>query len=72
MTGFGGNFPGLLGKDLQILKEALPTISRVAVVATPRFSDRRYAGRRELDAAGSSMKLDMRWVTVGALSELGF
>ena len=63
MTGFGSNFPGLLGKDLQILKETIPTISRVAVVAT---SD---SGRRELDVAGSSMKLDMRWVTVDAPAE---
>ena len=69
MTGFGGNFPGLLGKDLQILKEAIPTISRVAVVATTGFRDPGYAGRRELDAAGSSMKLDMRWVTVDAPAE---
>jgi putative ABC transport system substrate-binding protein len=68
MTGFGGNFPGLLGKDLQILKEAIPTISRVAVVATTGHRDSsRY--RRELDGAGSSMKLDMRWVTVDAPAE---
>jgi putative ABC transport system substrate-binding protein len=66
MTGFGGNFPGLLGKDLQVLKEAIPTISRVAVLATTGFRDPGYAGRRELDAAGTSMKLDMRWVTVDA------
>ena len=61
MTGFGGNFPGLPGKELQILKEAIPTISRVAVFGP--------AGRRELDAAGSSMKLDMRWLTVDAPAE---
>ena len=67
VTGFGGNFPGLYGKDLQILKEAVPTISRVAVIATKAARDAgRWAGRRELDAAGSSIKLDMRWLAVDA------
>src|SRR5215471_4355966 len=56
ITGFGGDFPGLLGKELQILKEAIPTISRVAVLGDE--------GRDELEAAGSSMRLDMRWLTV--------
>ena len=68
MTGFGGNFPGLLGKDLQLLKEAIPRISRVAVVATTGFRDSSRR-RGELDAAGSSMKLDLRWVTVDTPAE---
>jgi putative ABC transport system substrate-binding protein len=71
MTGFGSNFPGLLGKDLQVLKEAIPTISRVGVVSTTTVlrDSGRYAIRPELDAAGSSMKLDMRWVAVDAPAE---
>jgi len=70
VTGFGGNYPGLFGKDLQIFKEAVPTISRVAVIATKALRDSdRYAARRELDAAGNSMKLDMRWVAVDAPAE---
>jgi putative ABC transport system substrate-binding protein len=70
VTGFGGNFPGMFGKGLQVLKEAVPTISRVAVIATKSIRDSdRYAARRELDAAGSLLKLDMRWVAVDAPAE---
>jgi putative ABC transport system substrate-binding protein len=69
VTGFGGDFPGLIGKQLQLLKEAVPTISRVAVIATAQRPGRRAAWRVEMDSAARSMQLDVRWPAVNAPEE---
>jgi len=63
LTGFGDNSPGA-AKQLQLLKEAAPTISRVAIIASSSPPGRRVAWRDEIDAAASSMQLDLRWIAV--------
>ena len=69
LTGFGGNFPGLMGKQLQLLKEIAPTMSRLAVIAAAQPPGRRAAWREQLDAAARSMQLDLRWVAADAPAE---
>jgi len=66
VTGYGGNFPGLLSKQLQLLKEAVPTVSRVAMIATAQRPGRRAAWRVDLDTAASRLKIDPLWVSVDA------
>ena len=63
VTGFGDNSPGP-SKQLQLLKEAAPKISRVAIIASSSPPGRRAAWRDEIDAAARSMQLDLRWITV--------
>ena len=63
LTGFGDNSPGP-SKQLQLLKEAAPKISRVAIIASSSPPGRRVAWRDEIDAAARSMQLDLRWIAV--------
>ena len=63
LTGFGDNSPGA-AKQLQLLKEAAPTISRVAIIASSSPPGQRVAWRDEIDAAARSMQLDLRWIAV--------
>jgi putative ABC transport system substrate-binding protein len=64
VTGFGGNFPGLHGKELQLLKEAVPTVSRVAMIAKARRPGPPAAWRVEFDTAASQLRLDLLWLAV--------
>jgi putative ABC transport system substrate-binding protein len=57
-------------KELQLLKEAAPTISRVAVIAYRPFPGPRAAWRVDLDAAAGVMRLDILWVGVDAPDDL--
>jgi putative tryptophan/tyrosine transport system substrate-binding protein len=69
LTGFGGNFEGLEDKQLQLLKEAVPTISRVAVIAHRARPGPRARWRAELDDAAGSMQLGLRWLAVDTPEE---
>ncbi len=71
----GGNVTGLSqqltpeirAKQLQLLKEALPRVSRVAVL----WSSSTTVGLREYEAAGQSMGLRVRFVELRSPDDLG-
>jgi len=63
VTGFGDNSPGA-SKQLQLLKEVAPKISRVAIIASSLPPGRRAAWRDEIGAAARTMQLDLRWMAV--------
>jgi putative ABC transport system substrate-binding protein len=54
LTGFLG--PAIAGKRLALLKEALPRVSRVAVLSNPTYP---YRYLDELQAAGQSLKIQL-------------
>jgi putative ABC transport system substrate-binding protein len=68
LTGVGEN--NLEGKRLQILKEAAPTITRVAVITYRPLPGPRPSWRVELDAAARALRLDVRWIGVDAPEQL--
>jgi putative ABC transport system substrate-binding protein len=59
LTGYGGNFTGFIGKQLQLLQEAVPATARVAVIAG--ISSPLPAGRwrDELNAAARKLRLQV-------------
>jgi putative ABC transport system substrate-binding protein len=63
VTGFGDKSPSG-SKQLQLLKEAVPRISRVAIIAPSPSLPVHAAWRDELDAAARSLQLDLRWIAV--------
>ena len=71
----GGNVTGLTGlvtpdiggKRLELLKEALPRISRVAVLSNPTYP---YRYLDELKASGRSLKLQLEMVEANASEEI--
>jgi putative tryptophan/tyrosine transport system substrate-binding protein len=63
-TGFGLNFSGFEGKMLQLLKEAAPRTSRIAVIAPAQQPGSRARWRVELDMAARSIQLDLLWQAV--------
>ena len=71
LTGLGEVDPLLHAKRLQLLKEAAPTISRVAVLTyRERPNDRGGQWRRQLAAAGRAMNVDVVWLAVDAREDL--
>jgi len=71
----GGNVTGLSqqltpeirAKQLQLLKEALPKVSRVAVLRSPATT----VGLREYEAAGLALELRVQFVEVRGADDLG-
>jgi putative ABC transport system substrate-binding protein len=59
LTGVGVNSTGYVGKRLQLLREAAPTISRVAVIAPAELPGPRALWRAEVDSAARSMQLEV-------------
>ena len=70
LTGIGENSSAIEGKRLQILKEAAPAISRVAVITYRPLPGTRPSWRVELDAAARAMRLDVLWLGADAPDEL--
>jgi putative tryptophan/tyrosine transport system substrate-binding protein len=75
----GGNTTGITnlafdldGKRLEVLKEAFPGISRVAVLANPDFDGTRYDQRMaSIHAAAKALKLQIRVIEVRHAREVG-
>ena len=71
----GGNVTGLSqqltpeirGKQLQLLKETLPRLARVAVLHSPATT----VGLREYEAAGQTLELRVQFVEVKSRDDLG-
>ena len=63
ITGIGAMGPQLLGKRLELLKEAVPSLSRVGVLINSAFSFH-VAARPVVDAAARSLGLTLIYVEV--------
>ena len=68
ITGLSSNFRKLSGTALEILKEAVPGVSRVAVLWNPAIPDSTLAFR-EMRAGGETLKLELLSVEVRGLIE---
>ena len=66
LTGVGETDPALHGKRLQILKEAAPSIKRLASICYTQGPNDRGAWRRALDAAGRTLRVEVVWFNVDA------
>ena len=64
VTGLGESSPVIYGKQLQLLKEVAPTISRVAVIGWHHMARERRTSRAEADAAARALGLDLLWLGV--------
>ena len=70
VTGIGVSSAGGYGKELQLLKEAAPAVSRVAVMANRPLPEARESWRVEIDAAARRMGMDILWLNVDAAEDL--
>jgi putative ABC transport system substrate-binding protein len=66
VTGIGESDVAIHGKRLQLLKLAVPTTSRVAVITYTQGPNDRGEWRRQLDAAAAAQKLAIVWLAVDA------
>jgi putative ABC transport system substrate-binding protein len=64
ITGFGASSPAIYGKELQLLKEAAPTISRVAMIGWRRSAEPRRSSRVEAEIAARELRLSLLWLGV--------
>ncbi|HEV8439857.1 MAG TPA: ABC transporter substrate-binding protein [Methylomirabilota bacterium] len=65
VTGLSGQSPDLVGKQLQFLKEAIPQLSRVAVLSNPAHPDHpRFL--REAEVAARALKVRLQIVEARA------
>jgi putative tryptophan/tyrosine transport system substrate-binding protein len=69
VTGIGVSSAEGYGKELQLLKEAAPAVSRVAVVANRPLPGQRESWRLEIDAAASKLRMKIVWVAVDAAAD---
>jgi putative tryptophan/tyrosine transport system substrate-binding protein len=68
VTGLSSVGPELSGKQLQLLKETLPSLSRVAVLTNPTIPSQALSVR-EMEVAARSLKLQLQVVEARAPSE---
>jgi len=76
----GGNITGLIwemgagptAKRLELLKEAAPRISRVAVLFDPPYGEKDFGLRRAIEDAASALKLNLSWADITDDFERGF
>jgi putative ABC transport system substrate-binding protein len=64
VTGLTNLVPGLRQKYVELLKEALPSASRIAVIASPPNLSPESQLRRELDTAAKTLGLSLSYVPV--------
>jgi putative tryptophan/tyrosine transport system substrate-binding protein len=69
MTGFGASARGAESKRIEILKEMLPNISRIAVI-TNLSNPSRQAESREVEAAARSLNVEPRVLDVRASGDI--
>jgi putative ABC transport system substrate-binding protein len=71
VTGLSVTFPELQQKRLEIMKELLPSASRIAVVMAPlEFPDGGDAASRDIGAAAKIMGLQLHWLPVRSVADL--
>jgi len=66
VTGIGESDVAIHGKRLQLLKQAAPATSRVAVITYTQGPNDHGDWRRQLDAAAAAQKLAIVWLAVDA------
>ena len=69
VTGLSALSPALVGKQLQLLKEAVPRVSRVAVLSNPTHPAHQLS-LREVEAAARSLKLQLQILEARAPTEI--
>ena len=69
VTGLSALSPVLVGKQLQLLKEAVPRVSRVAVLSNPTHPAHQLS-LREVEAAARSLKLQLQILEARAPTEI--
>ena len=70
LTGVGENFPELDGKRLQLLRQAAPSISRVAVLGYRASTSPSARSRTNFEAAAHTQGIDVSWHGVDAPEDL--
>jgi putative ABC transport system substrate-binding protein len=70
LTGVSENFPELDGKRLQLLKEAAPSIKRVAVLGYRANTNQRARWRATFEAAAHTLGMEVIWLDVDAPDDL--
>jgi putative ABC transport system substrate-binding protein len=70
LTGIGESDVALHGKRLQLLKEAAPATTRVAVMPYKQGPNDRGDWRRQLAAAAAAQRLEVVWIEVDAAEQL--
>ena len=70
LTGIGSSGSGLTGKQLELLKEAIPGLSRIAVLVNSTFLLHTTTLRPEAEAAARSLRLAATFVEVRTPEEL--
>jgi len=66
VTGIGESDVAIHGKRLQLLKQAAPATSRIAVITYTQGPNDHGEWRRQLDAAAAAQKLAIVWLAVDA------
>ena len=69
VTGLSGMSPDLVAKQLQMLKEAVPRVSKVGVLARPDHAPHRQL-MTELERAAASLGVSLLPVAVGTVEDL--
>jgi len=69
VTGLSALSPALVGKQLQLLKEAVPRVSRVAVLSNPTHPAHQLS-LREAEVAARSLKLQLQILEARAPTEI--
>ena len=69
VTGIGVSSAEGYGKELQLLKEAAPAVSRVAVIANRPLPGQRESWRLEIDAAARKLRMNVLWLTVDVAAD---
>ena len=64
VTGLTNLVPGLRQKYVELLREVLPSASRIAVIASPSNFPRESQLRRDLDTAATTLGLSLSYVPV--------
>jgi putative ABC transport system substrate-binding protein len=70
VTGIGQDNPEVYGKQLQLLKEVAPAISRVAVIASSPLDGPRARWRGEMDKAARALRLELLWLSADKPEDL--
>ena len=69
VTGMTNLVPGLSQKYLELLKEAVPRLTKVAIVARPRNATLAET-RRELEAAATGLRLSLIITSIGSAGDI--
>jgi putative tryptophan/tyrosine transport system substrate-binding protein len=70
VTGIGVSSAQGYGKELQLLKEAAPAVSRVAVLANRPLPGARESWRVEIDVAARRLHINVLWLVVDTAADL--